>query len=668
MNTTVQSQDRVQQPWLLPRSFTVRLDMLSDWHVGSGTGRPGSVDRLIARDSNGLPYIPAKTLTGIWRDALERLTTALDDGEAEGQWAAWTDVLFGSQPALARGAHTEAPRPAALEISPAQLLEGLRMRLVGQERTVLRQALTFVKPGVAIDSQRGQARPEYLRFEEMARIGTVLEAACILGLPEHNDQQAAASALLLASAQLIEHLGGKRRRGAGRCRLAILGHQASEALQWLQSHAQPPALPAKAQRQLAGSGGPATAAIQPSTTGAWLAIPISLHVQTPLAVAARTLGNVTETLDYVPGTLLLPHVTRVLRDLGYGDCQAAVAAGMLQILPATLDLHGVRGLPVPQVLFQHKMGGGFDHPGTIVNRLLEALPDQAQTKGLRVGYIGAWGDHQLPPYDRVPQVLLTHNTVEDEVQRPTSDVGGVYSREAIASGVLLRTELRLPPSVDKALQEHHPTWWEQLNGPCRLGLSRKDDYGLVQLTVQGPPRPPQSLASTLLLDLERTQRLTVWHLSDVLLRDYALRPAVASDCLRDALEARLNVKLKAVEPAAQYLRELLQVHRIESWHTRWGQPRPSLVAIAAGSCALFDIDEPLDQAQRSEVEARLREIEATGIGERRGEGYGQLCFNATLLTSPLRNWAAAGQSAQGASGQQMSDTSVPAGFPVATEK
>jgi len=561
--------------------------MLSDWHVGSGTGRPGSVDRLIARDPNGLPYIPAKTLTGIWRDALERLTTALDDGEAEGQWTAWTDVLFGSQPALARGAHTEAPRPAALEISPAALPEVLRTRLVGQERTVLRQALTFVKPGVAIDAQRGQARPDHLRFEEMARIGTILYATCILDLPEHGDQRAVASALLPASAQLLEHLGGKRRRGAGRCRLTIPGHPVPEALQWLQSHAQPPAQPVVAQGQLSGSVAPATSAIQPSTTGAWLALPISLHVQTPLAVAARTLGNVTEPLDYVPGTLLLPYVTRVLRDLGYSDCQAAVAAGTLQILPATLDIHGTRGLPVPQVLFQHKMGGGFDHPGTIVNRLFEAPPDQIQLKGLREGYIGTWGNRQLPHYDRVPQVLLTHNTVEDTVQRPTSDVGGVYSRGAIASDVLLRTELRLHPTVAEALKAHHATWWEQLNGVCRLGVSRKDDYGLVKLTVQGPPKWP---VSTSRFDPAQANRLTVWLLSDMLLRDNALRPTVNNDCLRDALEARLEVKLKAATPAAQYLQELLQVHRIESWHTRWGQPRPSLVAIAAGSCALFDID------------------------------------------------------------------------------
>ena len=138
-----------------------------------------------------------------------------------------------------------------------------------------------------------------------------------------------------------------------------------------------------------------------------MALPLSLHVQTPLAVAARTLGNVTETLDYVPGTLPVWSVTfGVLRDLGYSDCQAAMAAGMLQILPATLDCHGIHESPVPQVLFQHKVGGGFDHQGTIVNRLLEAPPDNIQIKGLREGYTGAWGHRQLPPYDRVSRVLL----------------------------------------------------------------------------------------------------------------------------------------------------------------------------------------------------------------------------------------------------------------------
>lgn len=646
---TPQHQDPTGQPWTLPASFTVRFDMLSDWHVGSGTGRPGSVDRLIARDPDGLPYIPAKTLTGIWRDALEQLVFALDHSRKDGTWAQWVEVLFGSQPALADGPSPEAPRPAVLTISPARLPEALRTRLIGEKPTLLRQALTFVKPGVAIDSRSGQALPEHLRFEEMARTGTMLSADCTLHLSGTSDAHATASALLLASAQLIERLGGKRRRGAGRCTLTVRAGDIHQAVRWLRDHPQPPVPPTMAPpripQETLPSAVPEASQGQPAATGIWRSLPLLLRVETPLAVAARTLGNVTESLDYVPGTLLLPHVTRVLQSIGY-DCQAAVASGDLQILPATLNIDGTRGLPVPRVLFQHKVNGGFDKQGTVLNRLRET-PAITQLKGFRTGYIGTWEDPQsgphLPRYAKVPQVLLTHNTIEDAVQRPTRNVGGVYSREAIAPSrrdhaVLLRTELRLHPAVAQALEAKHATWWEQLNGSCRLGVSRKDDYGLVQLSVQGPPQP---ITHTLSRTSSDTQRLTVWLLSDVLLRNHALRPAIASEQLGAELAARLGVTLELARPLAQCFSELIQVHRIESWHSKWGQPRPSLVAMVAGSCAVFNvIAGTLDQE-------KLREVEITGIGERRGEGYGQVCCNASLLTSQLRDWAVAQQTGNG---------------------
>ena len=72
------------------------ITMLSDWHIGSGTGRPGSVDRLIQRDTNNLPYIPAKTLTGILRDGCELVVEGLDEGKT-GRWHDWLEYLFGSQ-------------------------------------------------------------------------------------------------------------------------------------------------------------------------------------------------------------------------------------------------------------------------------------------------------------------------------------------------------------------------------------------------------------------------------------------------------------------------------------------------------------------------------------------------------------------------------------------
>ena len=42
--------------------LSMHIRMLSDWHIGTGAGRHGGIDRLIARDADGLPYVPASTV------------------------------------------------------------------------------------------------------------------------------------------------------------------------------------------------------------------------------------------------------------------------------------------------------------------------------------------------------------------------------------------------------------------------------------------------------------------------------------------------------------------------------------------------------------------------------------------------------------------------------
>ncbi|MCS6852478.1 MAG: hypothetical protein NZ700_15050, partial [Gemmataceae bacterium] len=63
------------------------------------------------------------------------------------------------------------------------------------------------------------------------------------------------------------------------------------------------------------------------------------------------------------------------------------------------------------------------------------------------------------------------------------------------------------------------------------------------------------------------------------------------------------------------------------WHVGWGLPRPTLIAIQAGSCVVFQAEGDLDPA-------KLAQLEASGVGERTGEGYGQVRFNDRRLTEP----------------------------------
>lgn len=617
--------------WPLPERFCLRLTFDSDWHVGSGMGRPGNVDRLVIRDSDDLPYVPAKTLRGIWRDACERLCRGLDGGQL-GAWSRLVDWLFGSQPALGpadpTGRHSNpaaVPLASAVRLRPLRFPLALRSRLARADRR-LRQALTFVKPGVKIDRRSGSAQTDFLRFEEVARKGSVLEAECRLVVAGDQARQLA-SALLIASARLVERLGGKRRRGTGRCRLEIVGADVQQAIRWLQAQAAPPQCPAEEAFQPSPST-PYT----PQQNDPWVRVPLELRLLGPLAISFRTTGNVVESLDFLPGTYLLPHITRTLQNLGV-DVRPAIQAGDLIVLPAYPQVDGERGQPVPLALFAPK---GMDKPfeeknrQQVVNRLLQPEPpDGTQLKQLREGFISS----NPAGLFKTPITVLTHNTVEDQLQRPTEQVGGVYSYEAIAPAeqgkpVVLLSELRLRQSLANQLSQANRQWWRQCEGEVALGRSKKDDYGSVYLRAA----EPQPLSAQ--PDERSDNQLFVWLVSDTLLRNERLRPEPTAECLAKELSGRLGVGLKPRSSTDGRLDELVRLRRLDTWHTGWGLPRPSLVALQAGSCIVFKVEGSLNPV-------RLAEVEASGIGERTAEGYGQVRFNHPLLTIPPNEWPSA---------------------------
>jgi len=597
-------------PRITPKSsFTATLKLISDWHIGCGAGRTGDVDSLVQRDRDGIPYIPAKTLTGIWRDACELVALGLDNGEENGAWQKWVDYLFGEQPSLAEAAIETPPRPAALSVRAAYLPESLHKLL--KHKPELKNALTFVKAGISIDPKSGCAINDYLRFEEMVRGGTELKAKCELNLPQDEKQKKAAYALLIAGTKLVERLGGKRRRGAGKCHL-VVEEEIKYWIDWIEAHPEPPSIP----DCLETEGLRNTEEFPVIQDKTWLRLKLKITAKSPLIVAKQTVGNVVETLNYIPGTHLLRLVRRKLSHLGV-DIDRAIAHGDIVVTNATIEVDEQPGRPVPLSLFYEKLSGGLDKGGKVYNRLVELEP-QEQLKGYREGYIGAFTNgSSLPKYAKVNLTIETHNTVEDKFQCPTSEVGGVYSYEAIEQETQLQAELRLSKALADALSRKSKKWFECLNGDARLGQSKKDDYGAVFLSAT---LSPQLIERNLEI---KDPELIVWLLSDVLLRDERLRPTTSIDHLAQELQKLLNVTLTKKDEGEK-LSLIARTHRIDSWQVRWGLPRPSLVGFAAGTCVIFQVKGILDSS-------KLAQIQASGIGERRAEGYGQICFNDPIL-------------------------------------
>ncbi len=582
----------------------LEITFLSDWHIGEGSGQPGYIDQLVRRHPlDDLPYVPAKTITGIWRDACEQVAFGLDNGSTNGTWQTWVDLLFGDQPNERRTNSPDiAPQAAILTIRTARFPATLRKQLANSP--ALKKALTFIKPSVRLD-ENGQAIDNNLHFDEVVRAGAVLEARIYLDeqVFTNDAQKQTAYALLWAGAQTVERLGGKRRRGLGRCQFKFDAIKKEEALKQLQ---QPEELPNLA--QLSTQSERKFTRDKPSNPDAWIEIPLHLTLKSPVIIAQGEFGNVVESRDYIPGTHLLAAITKLFNH--QLNLFNHVVNGDIQVSNAYLEYDNKRGLPVPMALFYKK----DDNSGEVYNRLMTTQAAEQQLKQHRNGYI--IDTHLF----KTPLQLTTHGTIDDKSQRPTETVGGVFSFEAIKTGTCLQSVLKLRQSIANQLkQTHGNNWWQVLNTDISIGKSKKDDYGWIELKAANPTKP-----SGITIENHKSE-LTVWLCSDLLLRNSRLRPSTDITDLQKELENHLGISLSPRNTADERLSVLIRTTRTDGWHQNWGKPHSSYIGLAAGSCIVFE-------CKQGELDNnKLQALMQRGLGERRAEGFGEVRFNPSLL-------------------------------------
>jgi CRISPR-associated protein Csx10 len=583
------------------------VHMRSDWHVGTGAGRPGDVDAAVVRDTDGFPCIPAKTLIGIWRDRCEAVAGTLGEG-----WVPWVTALFGGVMPPAP------PRSAAVEVRPARLALPLRQALAQPDAAPLKDALTFVQPGVRLDRQTGAAMDDHLRFVEVVRGGLQLEAEVCLRCSGWSAAQVQTGlALLLAGLASVEHLGGDRRRGRGECALELRAPGLPEQACWLQWLLQPPApIPATERGSHAARGTRSSPQAVPHPA-AWVRVPLEFRAETPVVVQAQARGNLVTGQTWVPGTYLLPTVARALEAVGI-DATEAIRASVVQVLPAVPASPRGPGRPAPTPLSWRKPKEG--QAQCVANALLGAVPRDQRYVRARFPFVLAVGQRICPV--ELTLRRQSHAAVEDEAQRPTSAVGGVYTYESIPAGTVLRGELRIRQDLWRMLGSD---WPGRLPPTVRWGRSKKDDYGLVALTVHEPVPADPTTAPEVAGCAEDVPELgpgdvfSVWLLSPALLRGESLWAEPTPQALMAALEAAWGVRLRCY--GAAYAR----VWRQDGWQTAWGLPRPSLVGLDAGSCLRLQV------VAGTVSPAAAARVLWEGIGERRVEGFGQLALEHPLL-------------------------------------
>jgi len=567
--------------------FPVTVTFASDWLCGTGTGRFGATDRQLLRDQDGLPMVRGKALAAMLRDGAETVARGLDDGAERGLWQAWVDYLFGSQPSVERGNATGRPRPSLLRSRGLRLSAAFRAHISDDpSTTLLAEATIVLRAGVRINRDTGTAADDMLRVEERARAGLTVEGRWTIATGTPGQPVPWEAELLLrAAATMVSAIGGKRRRGAGRCEVRIGSGDRDrliELLDRIDDAAWPPPHEAVAPaRSPLGRRSPEE--LRP-------VVELRITALSPLTFNRGPLGNIVLTEQFVPGSTLLALVARAVR----GSDTDAITGGRLVVTDATVEIDGARSLPTPLCLTRPRE----DIDGPWRNLLLTAVTGKSTTPdAFCVPDVGeaVFAEPRIVEHG--------HGVIHDQSQRPTEDSGGLYINRALDTGTVLRAQIWATPDVDIDRS--------RITGERSLGRSRKDDYGHVSVEVLPLTADPA--------EVPHDGQLTVWLASDLLLRGENGQPEPTVARLAAVLGATLGVTL-APTPGS-----VCQVRRRESWQTRWGLPRPSLVALRGGSVFRFRIT-------GGEIDtAAWRRVQSNGLGERTPEGFGRLVLNPPML-------------------------------------
>ncbi|MFT4228497.1 RAMP superfamily CRISPR-associated protein [Micropruina sp.] len=565
-------------------SGVLRISFASDWHCGIGQGRHGGIDRLVARDADGLPFVPAKTLLGLWRDACEKAARGLDAGADTPQWAGLVARLFGAAPG--HGAVPEEAR-GQLTVRPARLPQAWRDQLTPSdpEAVLLRRYLTTTRFGVKIDDQTGVADDDTLRLIERARAGLTVQTGFSVPVTE---TAWAVEFLLHAGARLWHHTGGSRRRGAGRCTVTL--DKVTPLADLLAAHADDVAsfdlgtvrfaMPHRRQ--------PAAAPVRAATDRPRVAV-LTIETVLPVICTRAVRGNVATGYDYIPGSVVLPVIAEAVGARSAG----LIRQGHLVVSDATPVVADERAVAMPMSLMSAGKGTEWETSGRLLDSLTGGAAAMKDAKSVRGwGALGSagWSIAQLSLQE------TAHANVNDDSQRPDED--GLYTFEAIPP----RTRLRC---VVRASSEVNDEEWERVLSLAEdqaFGRYRRSDFGAARVTVaQGAVEPDATGTLT---------EATVWLTSDTCLHDELGLPEPTAAAVARELAANLGIGAEALGGS------LVRVVRRESWTMTQTLPRDSRVCLAAGSVIRIRFASAVPAAE-------LHRVLDRGLGVLRGEGFGQ---------------------------------------------
>ncbi len=299
--------------------------------------------------------------------------------------------------------------------------------------------------------------------------------------------------------------------------------------------------------------------------------------------------------------------------------------GTTRYLNGYVQINGQRTLPAPLAWQQPQ-----DKKDTIYDFSVAEVIDTQKWHGFVGSYCQFEGGNTVQVVKPERQIAI--HTQRDRVYgRPLKGSGAVYRYEALAAGQTFEAAIVCDNDSDTVLVEK----W--LPGSINVGGSRTGGYGRAQVDqVQIVDKSEVWREAGGEFTVQEKQCLTLTLVSDALVRDAAGQFVVNAKVLAQYYQARLHVPIlplmvqrkqgSLVPGPDDQMVAFVRGRLVGGFNRKWGLPLPQALAVQAGSTIVFDTH-LCDAAHLQLLAKQLKELEQTGIGERRAEGFGRVAAN-----------------------------------------
>ena len=178
------------------------IHILSDWHIGSGLASGAESDANVLKDKDNLPYIPGKTIKGLFKAALLEMPSSIVDINA-------INRIFGYEIIDPISKKVTETKSGTAFFSNAILTD--------PERTEAKIYANFLYRNISSTSinEDGVAVNHSLRTMEVCMPLTLVGE--ITGIFEEDKP------IIDKAAKWVRNIGVNRNRGLGRCKMEIHG-------------------------------------------------------------------------------------------------------------------------------------------------------------------------------------------------------------------------------------------------------------------------------------------------------------------------------------------------------------------------------------------------------------------------------------------------------------